>query len=244
MGISFLKQGADARKEVDKFEELISNKGPDRFWLKTGTNRTITFLDGVLMDSGLLQIVNCWEHNLKLAGNWGNIFACTQTEEPCPICQDGDSPYLAHFFTVMDHTVYTNNSGEVIKNQKKMFVAKPTTVKQLQPLASEHGGLRGCTFEVTRVGDKAPNVGDHFEFVTKIGKQQMMADYGLALEDVTPYNYAEEITCRSAADLASLGFGAGKVVQGGSSFSSPSTQSNYGGVPSGGADQPNYDAEL
>ena len=48
------------------------------------------------------------------------------------------------------------NKGKVIKNTRKLFIAKNQTIKMLTKLAAKRGGLQGCTFDVARTGDKEP----------------------------------------------------------------------------------------
>ena len=112
---------------------------------------------------------------------------------------------------MIDHTPYTikngPNAGKILVNTRKFFACKKETFKYLEKIATKRGGLAGCTFEVTRNGDKAANVGSHFDFEEKLTMDELMAKYSLDTEGVTPFNYEEIIMFKSADELRAAGFG-------------------------------------
>lgn len=201
---SFLKKGKAAKEAFDKEETKaqINKDRPFRFFLKNGGESSITFLDGNLED-GALNIPYFYEHFVKISGRAQN-FVCTQDEEPCPICEGGDSPSFVGVLTVIDHSSYTGKDGKEYKDQVRLFVPKRGTIKQLQKFAEKRGGLRGCRFDVSRTGDKEPAVGNVFDFTEKLTEQQLVKTYG---EKATPLDYSKALGYLPAKDLRKLGFG-------------------------------------
>jgi|GEM_PF-1913309 len=219
--MSWLKKGKAAHQAFDleeaKAEKARAESGKlFRFFMAPDEERKITFLDGDLDEEGMLDIPMFYQHRLKLNGQWQN-FVCVSDQEPCPICEKGDSrAALVGVMTVLDHTPYKikngPNAGKLIKNSKKLFVATRQTIKKLSKKATKHDGLTGCTFEVARTGDKDPAVGSDFEFVEQLDADALAATYGLKEEDLQPGNYAEEIVYHTAAEMVALGVG--KAIQG------------------------------
>jgi len=66
--------------------------------------------------------------------------------------------------TVIDHNEYTTAKGvKVPANQLRLLCASPYSVKGLQEISKEFGGLKGQTIKVKRsTSDKAPAIGDTF----------------------------------------------------------------------------------
>lgn len=214
MALTFLKKGKAAHKLMEKVEaeqeakKAASENFTRRFWIPDGGETRITFLDGELDDEGLLSTVSYWEHQLKMNGHFRNWFPCTQIEEPCPICEGGEAtPSLVSVFTIIDHSEWKDKNGNTHKNEKSLFVCKRETFKRLQKIAAKRGGLAGITFEVSRTGDKSPNVGDSFDYEEKSTPKELMEKYGLSKDEVTPYDYEKVIEYRDAKALRKLGFG-------------------------------------
>lgn len=218
----FLKTGAAAKQAFIEAEaQSAANKEKAgkmfRFFMAEGESRTITFLDGDTGEDGLLDIPLFKEHAVKLAGKTER-FICTDDREPCPICAKGDNQAtLVGCLTVLNHTPYTiqngPNAGKTLTNRRQLFLCKRETYKLLSKLAEKRGGLAGCTFEVSRTGEKKPGVGDLFDFVVKYDDpSQLAAKYDLPIEEVQPANYEEELTFHTAEELVNLGVG--KAVTG------------------------------
>jgi len=207
MAVSFLKKGADAQ-EILKKEKLKADlrekeHGAFRFWLPSGGETQITFVDGELDANGLLDVPVFYEHNLKLNGKWGNLFTCTGDVEPCPICESGDNPACVAIMTIIDHSTYVSKKdGKEYSDTVKLFVMKQGTRKILQRLATKRGGLAGATFDVSRQeGDKVPAVGDLFDFSAKLDRDQLVEKWGKKAE---PLNYEEEVVYTKAEDMRNL----------------------------------------
>jgi len=231
MTVSFLKKGKEAHAQVEQAVQETEKKkaaaSVRRFFIKHDKETQITFLDGDLDDDGLLETTTFWEHNLRLNGRWFNYFACTKDDEPCPICLSGDTSSLVAVFSVIDHTKWTDKNAVPHQHERRLFACKRDTFKRLQNIATKRKGLAGATFDVTRIGDKSAAVGSDFDFTEKRPRSELMKVYGLDEESVTPYNYEEIITYRSAEELNSLGFGILPI--GAADVSSPaqSTETNY-----------------
>lgn len=210
--LKFVKRGADAQAamaredhQAKEREEANKNK-VFRFYLPDEGSSSVTFLDGELIN-GVLDIPYYYEHNVMMNGKWGNFYICTQDEEPCPICQGKLIPSYVGVLTVIDHSEYTSKKdNKVHRDEPRLFVAKRHTIKQLQKLSAKRGGLRGCTFDVSRIGDKSPSVGNVFDFTTKLSEAQLVSKWG---EKAQPFNYEDWLaaTYLSAKELRKLGFG-------------------------------------
>lgn len=220
MTVTWLKKGKEAKEAVKKIEEAAAlrkaqNDKTQRFWLKSGSETNITFVDGDLDEDGVLIMPYLEEHTTNIPGQWDN-YICVADEEPCPICemegQKGAKPDFVAVLTIIDHSVWTDKDGNKHKDEKKLFVMKHKTQKVLQRIATKRGGLSGCSFEVARSeGKMIPRVGDLFDFEEKISHKKMVKKYGK--EMATPFNYEKELEYRDADALRELGFGhGGKAV--------------------------------
>lgn len=214
---SFLKTGAAAREALAKAEAQTEAKkaaagNVQRFWLPEGKSATITFLDGVLDEHNTLASTMYWEHQVKMNGHWRNWFVCTHETEPCPVCESGNQPSFVAAFTIIDHSEYTDRSGKVHRDEKRLFVCKRDTYAILQQKAQKKDGLRGWKVDVARIGERSANVGNDFDFIERV----TLEDH----EDFRPYDYEEVIKYLEASQLRELGFG--------------------DGIPSGGSSTPQY----
>ncbi|MBN7763670.1 hypothetical protein JYP52_21260 [Nitratireductor aquibiodomus] len=216
----WMKKGAAAQEALANEEAQAELRKAEagklwRFWMPEGEERQITFLDGKLDDSGMLDILMFYEHRIRVNGNWSE-FVCTaeaDQSQPCPICESGARSSLCGVMTIIDHTEHTikngPNKGKTIKNTRKLFVAKRQTIIQLTTLAKKRGGLVGCTFDVYRTGENSAGVGSQFDFQHKFATRQEIKDhYEIEDEDgVLPADYNEEIVYRSPEELLELGVG-------------------------------------
>jgi hypothetical protein len=212
--MSFLKTGKDARREAAVVDEAKRQRDEEskvfRFFVKRGTERRITFLDGDLDQDGELSMTMYYEHNLYMNGNWRNFFVCTGNEdEPCPICEEGKMPAMVAVFTVIDHTEYVDRNGNTHKDQVMLLVAKRQTQKLLEYQAAKRGGIAGVTFDVARMDeDQSPAVGTSFDFVEKNDVSKVLKHFGAEV-----INYESVINYRTPDELRKMGFGkqSGKI---------------------------------
>lgn len=209
---------AHAVAEDDKRieDKIASQNRMFRFYLKEDTSASITFVDGNLTPKGVLDCFMYREHQVYRDNKWTNWYPCVSEVEPCPICETGDEPSLVGVFTVIDHSEYKGKKN-IYKDQPKLFVAKRTTLKMLQQLATKRGGLAGCTFDVTRSGENSPSVGNMFDFTEKNSIADLRKKYvrktkeGKVETVFVPADYEEEIVFRSGDELRELGFGSSPI---------------------------------
>lgn len=208
---SFLKRGAAGQEAFAKEETkaALTKDRPFRFFMKAGGEAAITFLDGGIVD-GALDVPYYYEHFVKIGGK-PHQFVCTNDSEPCPLCEGGDEPAFVGALTIIDHTQFTDKNGNAHKDQKRLFVAKRGTLKMLTKLALKRDGLRGCTFDVSRTGDKDPAVGNVFDFTAKLTDQQLTAKYG---DNSVALDYDVALGYLEAPELRKLGFGSIKTPVG------------------------------
>ena len=229
--MKFMKKGSAAHQAVEQADAVTAAKkasaGIRRFWMPQGASTSITFLDGDLTEEGLLDTAACYEHQVKKGGHWLNWYPCTQEEEPCPICEDGHSPVLVAFFTIIDHAKFNDREGKTRQNERRLFACKRDTFKLLQQIATKRGGLAGCKFDVSRIGEKAPNVGSHFDFDSKVDLPDLSKLYDIDPEQCQPYDYDEVITYFDADALRKLGFGSSGMVVGNVSTQTDVEEVNY-----------------
>lgn len=214
---AFMHKGSNAMAifEQEEARKAKAAKGQTyRFWVAKDNEAQITFLDGDMVN-GMLDAVFFYEHNVNLNGKWGNYFICTQETEPCPICEGGASPSYVAALTVIDHSSYISKTdGKEHSDNQKLFVAKADTYKLLQKIAAKRDGLRGCTFDVMRTGDKSAAVGSAFDFTEKRTPAQLKQAYTITtptgkIDKSIPVNYESMLTDMylTAAELRKMGFG-------------------------------------
>ena len=205
--MGFLKKGKDSQKQMKKADEKAAKQAEgyiNRFWMPNDAETKITFLDGSLDEDGMLDAPTYLEHQLNMDGSWKNWFACTGETEPCPICEGGDNPTLVAVLTIIDHTEWTDKKDKIHKDEKKLFVCKRYTIKQLQKIATKRGGLAGMTFEVSRIGEKAASVGDMYDYVGKRSAAVLKKKYK---DNATVFDYEEVLNYKTAEELRAIGFG-------------------------------------
>lgn len=220
MAVRFLKTGKEGAEETQKAEaeterRRAAAKNKDnvyRYWMPEGEEQKITFLDGELNEAGVLDVPRYWEHNLLLGGSWKNWFPCTKDEEPCPLC-DLKQPSLVYVFTIIDHRQWNEKKGDhkAHEHERKLYICKGDTYKRLSKLAHKREGLTGCTFDVSRIGDRAENVGSDFDFCEKLSFKELAKKYGLGKKGKTsnnkvckPYDYEEVLKYYTAEQLRKM----------------------------------------
>jgi hypothetical protein len=223
-GFKFLKRGQEAQRIMNEEEakaavrQQMRENTVRRYWMPAGGTGDITFLDGNLKD-GVLDIPYAYEHNVLMNGHRRNWFLCTQEEEPCPICEaassGGERAQYVGYLTIINHKPWKDKKGVTHQDVVELFAAKKDTVKLLQTLAVKRGGLRGCRFDVARVGDKSASVGSAFDFTEKLTEAQLKQKYGKVkvgdkFVDISqPINYENytQMLYQPAQQLRELGFG-------------------------------------
>lgn len=208
--LSWLKKGQDATAAMAQaeYQAEVAKESADRMWrffLEPGEERKITFLDGDLTPEGGLSAIVFHEHTVQIGPKKWENFACVAETENCPICASGNKADTVAAFTVCDHTPRTIKSGpkagEVVEHQRKLFICKQSTFRDLRHYAAKRGGLRGWTIEVGRMSDKDARVGKSFQFVEQQSAETLASwgDLGQAAD------YAKELTYLTAAELVAAG---------------------------------------
>lgn len=253
MAITWLKTGAEsanlAKHDEQEKEQQKAQQGLLwRFSLKDKEEGRITFIDGDLSPEGFLIPPRYYEHTLWDGKTMTN-YVCPEKTLPeaghkCPLCATNDRATLVAVFTVIDHREFkSKTTGKVTKDQKKLLVAKPLSMEMLTKIAVKRGGLAGCTFDVTRMGDKSASIGSMFDFVEKNPIDMLQKSY---VEEVevngqktlvslfVPADYQKEIVFKTPEEMLKMGVGAHKSA-------------GYGGnmAPGGNAGKPtDYSKEM
>lgn len=218
MAIKFLKTGEAAAKAFQKADAEAAARTAAasmsdeerayryRFWMPVDADARITFLDGELNPNGVLDETTYTEHQVPIGNDWRNFYPCVSDQEPCPLCVADNKSYYVAVFSIIDHSEWVDKQGAVHKNERKLYAVKRDTVRILRKMSLTREGLRGCTFDVSRTGDRSPNVGSHYDFIKK---WEDMAAFGKEynVKDTSPLNYGKVVKYRTATELLSLGVG-------------------------------------
>jgi len=244
MAVSFIKKGADSTKAAQQAEaEAEARKDEQgkmwRFYLDKGEqNVHITFIDGNLDEEGHLVPPRFYEHGV-MVNNRVQHFVCPEKSFPdsgdsCPICASGDRPSLVAVFTIIDHREFESkkDKNKVYKDRPKLLVAKGNSFEMLAKIAQKRGGLAGAQFEVSRIGEKAPVIGDMYDFETKTDIALLMKKHTITVKDpktnaestvclFVPADYDKEIIFRTGDELRKLGYWGAKQASGGPAGNQP-----------------------
>lgn len=214
---SWLKSGGAAHTvfEEQAAAQAAQQAARDKMWrfrLNVNEERRILFLDGDLHPDGRLQLLSYFEHTVQVAGKWQNYVCLEKSDEngdACPLCAASDDPAPVAVFTILDMTPYTikqgERAGQTIPWQRKLYVAKSTTVKKLDMIARKNGGLRFLTMDVARLGDKEPAVGGQLIPIGKSTPEEIMAGLEAKPEDLLPADYSKELPRFTAQELQKMG---------------------------------------
>lgn len=226
--MSFFQKGAAALDTVINNHEAAeasraANAGKTRrFWLsapggrgfKKGDNQAdIIFLDD--------EVPVLMEHHIQIDGKWGNTFTCRLNipgETYCPLCATGDKAYTAAFYPIIDRREYTSMKGtdkeKQVRDQIRLLVAKPGTMKVLRQFQSRMKGLKGKEFAVTRTEKTEANVGNVFVPTETYKKADiegilrasgvLKEDEGIAAAMITDEKWEELLAPLSAEELENI----------------------------------------
>lgn len=232
---SFLKRGQEAKELLAKEEAIAEQKTKDRvrmFYLKDGVQTVGTFLDGEVAD-GALDIPYLYVHtSVFLNGSYNNHFICTAEQEPCPLCEGGLTPSYVGLLTLLDHGPeakgYPNKKepSKPFKDQISLVMAKRNSCKLLLQIAIKRKGLTGCTFDISRTGDKEASIGNVFDFTAKNSMADLAKEFGTKDKVIAPLNYDQVMQSLyvPADQLRKLGFGSSQPPIG----SEAASEEDYG----------------
>ncbi len=244
MSTNWLKTGAASANlaKQDEAEKALQAEQKGLLWrfsLKDKEEARITFIDGDLSAEGFLIPPRFYEHGMWDGKNM-SFHVCSEKTMPeaghkCPLCAQGDKAALVAVFTVIDHREFTTKTGKKMANQKRLLVAKPTSMEMLTKIAVKRGGLAGATFDVTRMGDKSAAIGSMFDFVEKNKIADLQATFTEEVEvngvkkvqtTFVPADYTKEIVFKTPEDLLKSGIGVSHQGGSASSAMSPGGQSS------------------
>ena len=217
-----------------KEEAISEQKSKDRvrmFYLKDGMQTVGTFLDGEVKD-GALDIPYLYMHtSVFMNGSYNNHFVCVAEQEPCPLCEGGLTPSYVGLLTLLDHGPeakgYHNKKdpSKPFKDQITLVVAKRNSCKLLLQIAIKRKGLTGCTFDISRTGEKEASIGNVFDFTAKNDMADLAKEFGSKEKIIAPINYDQAMQSLyvPAAQLQKLGFGSSTTPVG----AEPAQESDY-----------------
>jgi len=145
-----------------------------RFWMPKGAEKNVVWLT----DGDKSPVL--FEHQFQMGGRWTNWVTCLEPlGVPCPFCKwalanDGQfRRYKGVFFTIIDTSEFTDKSGKLRKNERRLLVAKKDTAEIIKRryLSRLEAGekLRGAKFRIFRANsDKSASVGTDFEFTNMV----------------------------------------------------------------------------
>jgi hypothetical protein len=156
-GKSWYSTGYDG---IDREKERLAKlSGPNRFWMKEGTQREVVLIDD--------DPFCCYEHNPKLNGKWTNWLTCLKdSNDIIPCCEKlGEKTrYYVGYYTIVDLTAHTDAKGNKYQYEVKLLPTKLKTLQLLRRKKQDRGSLIGCVFKVHRDSQEDPNCGGEFEF--------------------------------------------------------------------------------
>lgn len=174
---AFFRGDAGARRTDEELEharqkaeqrKALGNQ-PFRFRVPIGETRQVIICDDK-------PDFFMYEHSLKDAeGNWGKLFTgCVKEFDNCPVCEStGKESYYAMVLTVVDLTEFTLRDGTKVEFSRKLLIVKPAQQKKFLRFYQKEGTLRGALFDMTRDGDKDPQIGNDIEFVEFVSEDEM-----------------------------------------------------------------------
>jgi len=215
-------------------EQSMSGGGPWRFWLNGDKTKWKKDADGnpnneagiIILDRSLDDLVGFPEHNLKIAGKFGNFELCPKEWSHCPLCDAGDKGYYVVMCSILVLKSWTSKDGKKSGNCTKMLLPiKSQQMGKMEELFAaaikKYGTLRGVFMYMKRDMHNAnspaigePSILDNasmFDFYTE---DELTEQYGHAAElspqgkvlkaqdeDISPFVYDDIFKKPDAKDL-------------------------------------------
>ena len=177
------------REENDRIQRAIKNRGKEmigRLYVK----RDPTVSRSVLMLQDKPVVLT--EHQVKIDGDWRNWFPCLQRhdERGCPLCDPviENRAYKAGLFAGVELCSYTRRDNTVVRNPRTIITAKTERSMFFDKKNTDKGGLRGTEWKVSRLSEKAPSIGDDWEFQRKWTEEEILRELGE--EKAKPFDWA------------------------------------------------------
>lgn len=148
--MAIFKRGFNSVKEEKKRqEEMVSNRGLFRFYLKNdGDEAELTFLTE--------EPVNYYEHGIKKYKNGKEIYEnipCTG-DKSCPHCKNGDNPSFKSAWLVIDHREFeyeSNGKKQKGSDQLRLFIYGTKVASNLDRISNKYG-LENHRLTMVRLG--------------------------------------------------------------------------------------------
>jgi hypothetical protein len=158
--MSWLKTADQIAKQ--EREERARRFGPDRFRLKKATRKQVILVDD--------EAAAVYEHNFKANGNFFNWFSCSGEAGSMCCARLGrggkgskGSRYTCYYYTLVDCSEWTDNSGKLHKFELKLLPAKFYTQEVIATKKKDEGGLAYRYIKIRRFATKKePAVGSEY----------------------------------------------------------------------------------
>lgn len=143
-----------------------------RFFCPNNGSATIVFLDdfnGRFKHEGVeVPVVPFafYEHQVQVDGDFKNPHFYTCLGRGCPLCQRQYAKKQVFALTVLN--LWKDKEGKD-RATKQLFVMPRQTTLLLDAKMKNKGNLVGLKYTVSRSGDKAPRVGNDFEYEENVG---------------------------------------------------------------------------
>jgi hypothetical protein len=209
---SWLKSGKDSTQAYkqaahNQQQAIAAGDRMRRFYMSAGEEKTVTFLDGMLDEDGMLGFMSFNEHTIQTGAKKWEEVVCLAEQEICPACTAGHKSYYVGVFTVINHTPYIiqsgPNAGKKLGDRRELYCAKLGTLRTLQTYAAKWGGLKGWKVEITRVTEKDAKVGNLFQKISHC--DDLVSTFGPELS--LPADYGKEINFLTAEQMVAAGLG-------------------------------------
>lgn len=151
-------------------------------------------------------------HTVPLGGNRYEDEVClADTGEPCPLCHKlGKEGTWTLVMTALDKRPYRTREGKLVRQSKKLVMAKSRNIAKFERQFLKHKTFRGLICTHRRAQDKEASIGEDLEFKTKLVPEAVLSKSG-DLAKVTDYAkaYAPLSADAMESKYAHLGSGGG-----------------------------------
>lgn len=112
-------------------------------------------------------------------GGFDDEVCLADTGEDCPLCRKlGKEGTWTLVMTALDKRSYRNREGVLVKQSKKLVIAKTRNIDKFERQYKKHGTLRGLVCTHRRQGAKEASIGEDLEFKPKLVPEAIIAKSG------------------------------------------------------------------
>jgi hypothetical protein len=200
-GKSWFQIGEEGEKRAvleDKKAKARRDSSPWSFRLKNGENGFIIWLD--------TPKFYCSIHTVK-DGRAYKTETCLGDFDTCPICEQGNNAAYVMVGTVIDRRSFDKKDGSgVVKDQKRLFIAKAKARSVLQRRVKAQGGdIKFCLFQAFRGNSPTEcATGEDFEFKKRVSEAAIrkLCPAGEDVEKwIKPFDYKEIFAPKTSKEL-------------------------------------------